>query len=74
MTDNTLSDAEAWLAAGRAAEALLAAETSLTRAPRDRRLGDLRDRALQAIQAMDPAFAALQLDAAINPAKRSMAR
>lgn len=69
MTDTTLDDAEAWLAAGRAAEALLAAETRLARAPGDRRLTDLRDRALAAIRAMDPAFAALQLDAAVNPGK-----
>jgi tetratricopeptide (TPR) repeat protein len=69
VTDTTLKEAEAWLAAGRAAEALLAAEIRLTHAPRNRRLTDLRDRAMAAIQAMDPAFAALQLDAAVNPGK-----
>ena len=69
MTDTTLSEAEAWLVAGRAAEALMAAETRLAHAVRDRRAGDLRDRALAAIQTMDPVFAALQLDAAVNPEK-----
>jgi tetratricopeptide (TPR) repeat protein len=69
VTDTTLSDAEAWLAAGRAAEALMAAEMRLARAPGDRPMADLRERALAAILAMDPVFAALQLDAALNSEK-----
>lgn len=58
--------AEALLAAGRVAEALLEAEMVLARRPDDQAFGVLRERALAAIAAMDPAFAALQLDAAVN--------
>lgn len=64
-------DAEALLAAGRVAEALLAAEMNLARRPDHAGLQALRARALEAIAAMDPAFAALQLDVAINADKPS---
>lgn len=59
-----LHEAEAWLAAGRTAEALMAAETAV--ADGDARATGLRDRALAAIQAMDPQFAAVQLAAAVH--------
>ena len=69
MTQPTLDEAEALLAAGRAAEALMMAEIGLAQRPADGGLASLRDRALAAISAMDPAFAALQLDAAVNAEK-----
>ncbi|MEI9892237.1 MAG: hypothetical protein WDN45_18855 [Caulobacteraceae bacterium] len=65
----TLGDVEGLLEAGRVAEALMAAEMALARQPGDSRLMAVRDRALAAISAMDPAFAALQLDAAVNADK-----
>ena len=69
MNEPHLDQAEALLAEGRAAEALLAAEIGLARRPGDAALQALRDRAMAAIAAMEPAFAALQLDAAVNPQK-----
>ena len=71
MTASSLKDAEALLEAGRVAEALLAAEMGVVQRPRDIGFATLRDRALAAISAMDPAFAALQLDAAVNTHKPS---
>ena len=59
-----LNEAEAWLAQGRAAEALMAAETALAQG--QGHAESLHDRALAAIQAMEPAFAALQLAAAVH--------
>ena len=64
MASLDLEEAEAWLTAGRAAEALMAAETLL--AGGQGHAAGLRDRALAAIQAMDPQFAALQLAAAVH--------
>ncbi len=69
MSLSTSAKAEALLAAGRVAEALLIAEMGLSAGPGDPRLQSLRGRALTAIAAMGPAFAALQLDAAINGEK-----
>ncbi len=47
----------------------MAAEIGLARRPGHAGLLSLRDRAMAAISAMDPGFAALQLDAAVNPEK-----
>jgi tetratricopeptide (TPR) repeat protein len=69
MTAGSLEDAEALLEAGRVAEALMAAEMGAAQRPGDASAQALRDRALAAISAMDPAFAALQLDAAVNADK-----
>ena len=69
MTLSHLDQAESLLAAGRAAEALMAAEMGLGRQPDDPRLQALRDSALVVIGAFEPAFAALQLDAAVNADK-----
>ena len=69
MNELNFEEAEALLAEGRAAEALLAAELGLARRPGEAALQSLRDRAMAAIAAMEPAFAALQLDAAVNPHK-----
>lgn len=66
MTEPQFDPAETLLADGRAAEALFAAEMGLVRRPGDVALLSLRDRAMAAIAAMEPAFAALQLDAAVN--------
>ena len=69
MNEPNLDQAEALLTQGRAAEALLAAEFGLARRPGEAALQSLRDRAMAAIGAMEPAFAALQLDAAVNSDK-----
>jgi Flp pilus assembly protein TadD len=66
MSGGDVEDAEAWLKAGRVGEALMAAEMALAQRPGDLGLLSLRQRALTAIGAMDQAFAALQLDAAVN--------
>ena len=66
MSEIPPDQAERLLADGRAAEALFAAEIALARRPGDVALQSLRDRAMAAISAMDPRFAALQLDAAVN--------
>jgi tetratricopeptide (TPR) repeat protein len=66
MTDVTQDEAELLLASGRAAEALFAAEIGLARRPGDARLQSLHQRAMAALSAMDPRFAALQLDAVVN--------
>jgi Flp pilus assembly protein TadD len=71
VTDLTPDQAEQLLADGRAAEALFAAEMGLTRRPGDPGLTSLRQRALAALSAMDPRFAALQLDAVVNPDRPS---
>jgi Flp pilus assembly protein TadD len=71
MSKDALPGIEALLRAGRVAEALMAAEMALAGRPGDPQLQALRDRALAAISAMDPAFAALQLDAAVNADKPS---
>jgi Flp pilus assembly protein TadD len=54
------------LAGGRAAEVLFAAEIGLARRPGDAALQSLHQRAMAALSAMDPRFAALQLDAVVN--------
>jgi Flp pilus assembly protein TadD len=69
VNEPNLDQAEALLAEGRAAEALLAAEIGLARRAGEAALLSLRDRAMAAIAAMEPTFAALQLDAAVNPQK-----
>lgn len=71
MSLDAAQSAEVLLDAGRVAEALLAAEMSLARRPDEAVFLALRERALAAIAAMEPAFAALQLDAAVNAEKPS---
>jgi Flp pilus assembly protein TadD/glutathione synthase/RimK-type ligase-like ATP-grasp enzyme len=66
VSDLTPDEAELLLAGGRAAEALFAAEIGLARRPGDARLQALHQRAMTALSAMDPRFAALQLDAVVN--------
>jgi Flp pilus assembly protein TadD len=66
VTDLTPDEAELLLAGGRAAEALFAAEIGLARRPGDAVLQSLHQRAMAALSAMDPRFAALQLDAVVN--------
>ncbi len=66
MTDLTPDEAELLLAGGRAAEALFAAEIGLARRPGHPGLQSLHQRAMAALSAMDPRFAALQLDAVVN--------
>jgi Flp pilus assembly protein TadD len=71
VTELTPHRAEALLAAGRVGEALMTIEMALARSPGDPRLAPLRARAIAAIEAMDPGFAALQLDAAVNDERPS---
>jgi tetratricopeptide (TPR) repeat protein len=55
------------LDAGRAAEAVAAAEMALALDPRRAEAKTVRDAAVQAIQALDPALAAQELSAALDP-------
>lgn len=71
MTNPTADEAELLLAGGRVAEALFAAEIGLARRPGDPVLQSLHERAMAALAAMDPRFAALQLDAVVNGERRS---
>jgi len=71
VTYLTPDEAELLLARGRAAEALFAAELGLARRPGDPRLQSLHQRAMAALAAMDPRFAALQLDAVVNGERSS---
>ena len=71
MTELTPDEAELLLAGGRAAEALFAAEIGLARRPGDTGLQSLHQRAMAALSAMEPRFAALQLDAVVNEGRAS---
>jgi Flp pilus assembly protein TadD/glutathione synthase/RimK-type ligase-like ATP-grasp enzyme len=71
MSPDTLKNAQSLLESGRVAEALMAAEMSLASRPGDPGFRALRDQALAAVAAMEPGFAALQLDAAVNADKPS---
>ena len=65
-TDIDLAQAEDLLAEGRAAEALLAVETSLARRPTDTSALALRERITAAIALADPALMTLELTAALR--------
>ena len=71
VTVPTPDEAERLLASGRAAEALFAAELGLARRPDDAGLQSLHQRAMAALSAMEPRFAALQLDAVVNEGRPS---
>src|SRR3569833_4725506 len=71
MSLEALTTVRALLEAGRVAEALMAAEVNLAGRAGEPAFLAIREQALAAIAAMDPPFAALQLDAAVNTDKPS---